>query len=149
MKVLMLVVFGVLISTAANAGQGSSCSRLTSVDVPQRSYAQVNVQAFEQRVFFYAPDIESNFGKGFKPFQLWIVEGVYGKPFVKASGSMDESEFEKIRASRNVRATAVPIDGKTSQKPVPVTIGKQRVTLEIKVNTSFTGTDRVVVGVCR
>ena len=74
---------------------------------------------------------------------------MYGKPFVKASGAMDEPEFEKIRASRNVRATAVPIDGKTSQKPVPVTIGKQRVTLEIKVNTSFTGIDRVVVGVCR
>jgi hypothetical protein len=42
----------------------------------------------------------------------------------------------------------VPIDGKTSQEG-EVTIAKQRVTLEIEVNTSFTDTDRVVVGVCR
>jgi hypothetical protein len=149
MTTLTLLLLAFVTSTAADARQGSTCSTLTSVVVPQRGYAELNVPAFEQRVFVYVPDIESGWGGEFKAFQLWIVEGVYGKPFVKASGSMDQPEFERIRGSRNVRATAVPINAKEFAKRVPLTIAKQRVALELKVNTSYGGTDRVVVNVCR
>jgi hypothetical protein len=85
--------------------QGAPCQALASATVPQRSYVQLNVPAFEQRVYLYAPDIKSSFGGGFSAFTLWIVEGVYGKPFVQPTGSMDESAFEQIRTSRNVMAT--------------------------------------------
>ena len=149
MSAFALLLLALATPTVADAGQGSSCSPLTSVVVPQRSYAQLNVAAFDQRVFVYAPDIESGFGGDFKSFQLWIVEGVYGKPFVKSTGAMDEREFERIRASRNVKATSVVINGSERQKRVPLTIAKQRVALDITVNTSFAGTDRVAISVCR
>jgi hypothetical protein len=41
--------------------------------------------------------------------QVWIVEGVYGKPFVQASGSLDEAGFDRLRGSPNVRATPVAV----------------------------------------
>jgi hypothetical protein len=136
-------------STSAYAGQGSSCSPQVSVVVPQRSYAQLNVPAFEQRVYVYAPDIKSGWGGDVSAFQLWIVEGVYGKPFVQAKGSMDVSAFEQIRTSRNVRAIPVRVDGKNNQNRAAVTIAKRQVSLELKVNTSFGGADSVLVSVCR
>jgi len=129
MTALTLLLVALVTSAAADAGQGSTCSTLTSVVVPQRGYAELNVPAFEQRVFVYVPDIGSSWGGEFKAFQLWIIEGIYGRPFVKANGLMDESEFERIRSSRNVRATAVPINAKEPAKRVPLTIAKQRVAL--------------------
>jgi hypothetical protein len=137
------------IPAVAHAGQGSPCQALASVVVPQRSYARLDVPAFEQRVFVYAPDIRSGWGRGFSAFQLWIVEGVYGKPFVQASGSMDEPAFEQIRRSRNVRATAVPIEQNADQKRVQVPIGKRQYTLELRVQTSIGGANTVAVTVCR
>ncbi len=122
---------------------------MATVVVPQRSYAQLNVPAFEQRVYVYAPDIKSGWGGDFSAFQLWVVEGVYGKPFVQPKGSMDVRAFDQIRTSRNVRATAVPVDAKGNQKRVSVAIGKRQITLEFKVNTSLGGADSVVVNVCR
>lgn len=149
MRLLALLVFTFSTPALAYAGQGSSCQPLASVVVPQRSYAQVTVPAFEERVYLYAPDIKSGFGGGFSAFQLWIVEGVYGKPFVQASGSMDEQAFEQIRGSRNVRATAVPVERNAGQKRVPFTIGRQQFVLELQVNTSLGGTDSVAVKICR
>ena len=129
--------------------QGAPCQALASATVAQRSYVQLNVPAFEQRVYLYAPDIKSSFGGGFSAFTLWIVEGVYGKPFVQPTGSMEESAFEQIRTSRNVMATPVRVE-KNGPLQTPFTIGKQRYTLDlVKVNTSLGGTDSVSVNVCR
>ena len=123
---------------------------LVSLIVPQRSYAQLTVPDFEQRVYVYAPDIKSGFGGGFSPFNLWIVEGVYGKPFTQATGTLEESAFEQIRGSRNVMATSVPVDKNSLPKRAPFTIGKQQFILELaKVNTSLGGTDSVSVNICR
>jgi hypothetical protein len=130
--------------------QAEPCKALASATVPQRGYAQLAVPEFEQRVYVYAPDIKSGWGGGFSAFTLWIVEGVYGKPFVQPTGSMEESAFEQIRTSRNVMATAVPVENNSGPKQVPFTIGKQRFLLNVtKVNTSLGGTDSVSVSVCR
>ena len=143
MKLCAFVFVALWTTASAYAGQGSSCSPQVSVVVPQGSYAQLNVPAFEQRVYAYAPDIKSG------EFQLWIVEGVYGKPFVQPKGSMDVRAFDQIRTSRNVRAIPVPVDGKGSQKRTSVTIAKRQVALELQVNTSFSGAGSVLVNVCR
>ena len=141
---------GVAVSVVSAGEQGAPCQPAASVVVPQRSYAQLSVPAFEQRVYVYAPDIKTSFGGNYAAFTVWIVEGVYGKPFVQMSGSMDENAFEQIRTSRNVMATAVPVEKSAVPKRTPFTIGKQRFVLEIaKVNTSLGGADSVSVNVCR
>jgi hypothetical protein len=149
--VTLVAALVVMLSTPAltHAGQGSPCQALASVVVPQRSYARLDIPAFEQRVFVYAPDIKSGWRGGFSAFQLWIVEGVYGRPFVQAGGPMGEPAFEQIRNSRNVRATAVPIEQNAFETRTFVTIDNRRYALELKVRTSLGGTDRVTVTVCR
>jgi hypothetical protein len=147
---LLLFLVGFAMPTVGADDQGAPCQPLASVTVPQRSYAQLNVPVFEQRVYLYVPDIKSSFGGGFSAFTLWIVEGVYGKPFVQPTGSMDESAFEQIRTSRNVMATPVQVAKDSGPTRTPFTIGKQRYTLDlVKVNTSLGGTDSVSVNVCR
>ena len=132
------------------AGQGQPCQALTSVVVAQRTYALVNVPAFDQRVYVYAPDIKSGWGGGFDAFTLWIVEGVYSRPFGHTSGALDERTFEQIRSSRNVLATAVPIPRNSGPKSARVTIRRQPFTVAVmKVNTSLGGTDSVTLNLCR
>ena len=130
--------------------QGAPCQLLASATVPQRSYAQLTVPAFDQRVYLYAPDIKSGWGGGFDAFTLWIVEGVYGKPFGQAAGSMEEKAFDQIRSSRNVMATPVQVERNSGPTRTPFTIGKQQFVLNlVKVSTSLGGTDTVTVNVCR
>ena len=81
-------------------------SRLRRSVLPPSSYAEVNAEPFGRRVFVYVPPFK---GKGFQPFQLWVVEGVYGRPFVQSSGVLDEASFAKLRASANVSATPVSV----------------------------------------
>lgn len=147
---LVLVLASVATSAITASGQGAPCQVAASVTVPQRGYAQLNVPAFEQRVYLYAPDIKSGWGGSFSAFTLWIVEGVYGKPFAQPTGSMEESAFEQIRTSRNVMATPVQVGKDSGRSQTPFTIGKQRFVLDlVKVNTSLGGTDSVTVNVCR
>jgi hypothetical protein len=151
MRAAVLLVLAVTAMSAIDAlAQGAPCQVVASATVPQRSYAQLNVPAFEQRVYLYAPDIKSGWGGSFSAFTLWIVEGVYGKPFAQPNGSMGESAFEQIRTSRNVMATPVQVGKDAGRSQTPFTIGKQRFVLDlVKVNTSLGGTDSVTVNVCR
>jgi hypothetical protein len=148
-KLVALLLVALALRPASVAGQGATCVPLTSVVVPERNYVQVNIPDFAQRVYVYVPDVKSGWRGGYSSFQLWIVEGVYGKPFVKASGAMEEGDFNTIRKSRNVNATAVPVGEKTSSQRASITVNNRRYTLELKVNTSIGGTDSVAVTVCR
>ena len=141
----------VLLSALPAAGQGqSSCQALTSVVVAQRTYALFNVPAFDQRVYIYAPDIKSGWGGGFDAFTMWIIEGVYSRPFGQTSGALDERTFEQIKSSRNVLATAVPIPRNSGPQRARVTIRRQPFMVDVvKVNTSLGGTDSVTVNLCR
>ena len=128
----------------------SSCQPLASAVVPQRTYAALNVPDFKKQVYVYAPDISTGFRGSFSAFTLWLVEGVYGPPFGQPNGSLEQRSFDKIRASRNVIVTAVPVEANSGPKRVPVTIRQQSYTLElVKVNTSLGGTDTVTVNLCR
>ena len=122
-----------------------------TLTVPQRSYRQVNATPFAGRVYLYAPDIKTGIiGRGFEPFKLWIVEGVYGRPFVQGSASLDERAFEQIRRSQNVRATPINVDSTSKTPRVAFKIAKDTFVSEIvKVNTSWGGTDSVTVNICR
>ena len=147
---LVLVLSSVAAFGIGASAQGAPCQAVASVTVPQRGYAQLSVPAFEDRVYLYAPDIKSGWGGGFDAFTLWIVEGVYGKPFAQPTGSMEESAFEQIRTSRNVMATPVQVAKDSGRAQTPFTISKQRFVLDlVKVNTSLGGTDSVTVNVCR
>jgi hypothetical protein len=147
--VALLLLLGFCTPAIRAIEQGAPCQLLASATVPQRSYALLNVPTFEERVYVYAPDIKSSFGGGFSAFTLWIVEGVYGKPFTQPTGSMEENAFEQIRTSRNVMATPVRVE-KSGPLRTPFTIGKQQYMLDlVKVNTSLGGTDSVSVNVCR
>jgi len=150
MRAVPFLVLACLSTSAIASEQKAACPAIASVTVPQRSYAQLNVPAFDQRVYLYAPDIKTSWGGGFAQFTLWIVEGVYGKPFVQPTGSMEPSAFEQIRTSRNVMATPVQIAKDSGRAQTPFTIGKQQFVLDVvKVNTSLGGTDSVTVNVCR
>ena len=140
-----------LLAALPAAGQGkASCQPLTSVTVAQRSYALFNVPAFDQRVYIYAPDIKSGWGGGFDAFTLWIIEGVYSRPFGQLSGSLDERTFDQIKGSRNVLATAVPVSKNSGPKRTQVTIRRQPFNLDlVKINTSLGGTDSVSLNLCR
>jgi hypothetical protein len=142
--VVLLVLLGG--SAAVAAGQGKGCAQpLATVTVPERTYASVNVKEFEGRVYLYAPDIDAS-GRSFAPFQLWVVEGIYGRPFVQPSGPMDQAAFDKLRRSQNVRATPVALT--RSGESARVTISRQPYLLEATVAVSSRG-DTVSARLCR
>lgn len=139
------------LSTPA-AGQSVSCRQpLETVTVCQRCYKELTSAPFAGgRVFVYAPDIRSGFIGGFAPFKVWIAEGLYGKPFIKSSGALDESAWEQIRRSGNVRATSADVPERYAGKTAQFRVSKETFVLEImKVRTSWGGTDSITIRVCR
>ncbi len=63
---------------------------------------------FDGRVFLYAGDFRAN-GSGFTPFQIWVVEGVYGPPFPQNKGTLAPASFERLRTNANFRATPMNV----------------------------------------
>ncbi len=93
----------------AAAPQAPACQQaLSTVTVARASYAVIPAQVFQRRGFLYAGDFRAS-GSGFTPFQLWVVEGVYGPPFPQAAAALTQASFDKIRTSSNVRATSVTV----------------------------------------
>jgi hypothetical protein len=87
----MLLLAWTLWTPIESAAQAPVCDvPLATLTVPRSSYAEVSADPFEQRLYVYVPEI-------------------YGKPFVLATGSLDEAGFERLRMSPNVRATPVPV----------------------------------------
>ena len=152
MKPGALVAAMMLASSTPAAGQAVPCRQpLETVTVCQRCYQQLTSAPFgDGRVFVYVPDIKSGLMSGFTPFAVWIVEGLYGPPFVKSAGMMEEGTWQQIRTSRNVRATRADVPEKYAGKTTPFRISKEIFALEVtKVTTSWGGTDRVTIRVCR
>lgn len=147
-----LVAAMMLAFSTPAAGQAISCRQpLETVTVCQRCYQELTSAPFAGgRMFVYVPDIKSSVMGAFAPFTVWIVEGLYGKPFIKSTGTMDEGTWQQIRASRNVRATPADVPEKYAGRTTPFRISKEVFVLEIiKVSTSWGGTDRVTLRVCR
>jgi hypothetical protein len=127
-----------------------SCQPLETLTVCQRCYQQLRSERFGGRVYFYAPDIKTSWFGNYDPFNLWVVEGIYGNPFLKGSGSLDEQRFEQIRKSQNVTATPIKVDQRAPGKRASLTVSKRPLSIEIvKVNTSLSGTDTVTLRVCQ
>lgn len=149
MRRIALVLSCVLIALGATpvAGQPACRQPLAKVTVPERSYANVSVREFDGRVYLYAPEIRTASPGTLAPFQLWIVEGVYGRPFVEPRGRLDDAAFERLRKSRNVRATPVKIS--RSGETLRVTMARKPFVLETTVALARSGDDTVSVSVCR
>jgi hypothetical protein len=104
----MLLFAFTLYAPSESAAQPPVCAQpLATLTVPRSSYAVVNSAPFEGRVYVYVPEIKARGGSGFEPFQVWVVQGVYGNPFVQATGGLDQAGFDKLRQSPNLRATPV------------------------------------------
>jgi hypothetical protein len=124
-----------------------SCTQpLATATATERSYVNLNVRDFEGRVFFYVPEIKSS-RNTFDPFQLWVVEGIYGRPFIQSSGSMDSATFERLRKSTNIRATALNVRG--ASESARATISRKSYVLELTVNVAASGADSVTARICR
>ena len=143
---LLAAVLCALIAAPAPAfAQGSGCAQpLATVTLAERTYANVGVREFEGRVFLYVPEIKSS-SRGFDAFDLWVVEGVYGRPFVQPSGPMEKSAFDRLRGNTNVRATAHSI--RTAAQSLRASIARQNFLLDVAVKAG--GTDSVTARVCR
>jgi hypothetical protein len=110
---LFALALGLWAATSPNVvsvtAQALPCQQaLATQTVARASYGVVTAAPFGRRVFLYAGDFRPN-GAGFTPFQMWVVEGVYGPPFPQATGTLSEPSFEKLRASTNVRATPLRV----------------------------------------
>ena len=95
----------VCLAVSSNRLLAQECKRdLQRIVIPQETYARIDPAAFRgnNRLFVYLPDIKTPvFGRGWRTFQLSIVEGIYGPPFPRERGSLGESTFERLRASRS------------------------------------------------
>ena len=131
------------------SAQTPACQQpLGTLTVPRSGYAGLSAPAFEQRVYVYVPQFKTGGASGFQPFQVWIVEGVYGKPFVQKAGGLDGAGFEKLRGSQNVRATSVPVDKGNGSDWGRFRLAKDIYQVQIlKVNPSGAGS--VQLRVCR
>ena len=108
-KTLLLVALTVGVPVHG-AAQAPGCPQpLAALAVPPQGYAEVNAAQFERRLFVYVPEIRPGGGPGFQAFQVWVVEGVYGRPFVQSSGRLDPASFDSLRSSPNVRASAITV----------------------------------------
>jgi hypothetical protein len=107
----------------------------------------VNVKEFGGMVFLYASEITSSRSASFDAFQLWVVEGVYGRPFLRATGAMDQAAFDRLRRNTNVRARPIRIS--RSGDTQAMVVARQAVQFETTVRTAPGGTDTVAVKVCR
>ncbi len=139
----------IALSAAPVAAQPTPTCRqpLARVAAPERSYAVVPVRELDNRGYLYVPEIRPASPGTFAAFHLWIVEGVYGRPFVEPRGSMDAETFERLRRSRNVRAT--PLKVSRSGETFRVTMARQPFVLEVSVALARAGADTVTVSVCR
>ena len=132
---------------SAVSAQRDACTQpLATPTVAERSYASIDVGEFEGRVFLYAPDIRASRG-AFDPFDLWIIEGIYGRPFVQSSGGLDAAAFERLKKTSNVRATPLTIRRATETTRVLIT--RQNYVLDVSVRVSATGADSVAARICR
>jgi hypothetical protein len=144
---IILLVGGLLLADGEAAAADAALCRQPPVTVTleERSYATLPLGDAAGGVYLYAPDIRASSAGAFEPFQLWIVEGVYGRPFVQARGPMDPGAFERLRASANIRAAAVRIG--RSGEAARVAIARQPFLLWADVATSRRS-DSVSVKVC-
>ena len=148
------IILGALLAanTVAQGQAPSACTAAIERDhtVCQRCYEQFDSQEFNKRVYVYVPDIKSKLLGGFDPFDMWIVEGIYGPPFLDYGGVFQQDKFEQLKNTGNVIATRIPVDKNALGKAQSFKVGKNAFRIEpIRVETSYGGTDRVTLRICR
>ena len=143
---LLILLAGLVIARQA-AAQGVSCKEPLAKDtIGVRSYARIDVKEFDGRVFVYVPDIKPS-GAAFEPFDLWVIEGIYGRPFVQQAGPLEPAAFDRLRSSPNVRATAVRVARTPSTGKV--SIARQPFLFDVTVQRAASGASTVLTAICR
>jgi hypothetical protein len=131
------------------AGRPACQKELAQATLAEGSFQSVNAAPFGGKVYLYVPPIPRNW-LSFNPFQVWVVEGVYGRPFAQNSGKMDAATFGRIRTSANVRSTAIAVSASSPRGRAGFRISKDTFVAEVmKVNVPLIGAPSVTVRVCR
>ena len=142
MRKTFLLVALTMGAPVRGAAQAPACPQpLAAVAVPPQSYAEVNAAPFERRLFVYVPDIRAGGGPGFQPFQVWVIEGVYGRPFVQSSGRLDQASFNSLRNSPNVRASAITVARGDGSDTGPFGFGGARYQVQVLRANPSAGVD--------
>jgi hypothetical protein len=85
--------------------------------IEEEHYVLVDFPGFEELVYFYVPEIRTNWRYEVEPFDLWIVEGRWGQPLAYNSRPLSEETFHEWRQTLdNWRTTAIPIDPTRAQE---------------------------------
>ena len=133
---------------AQGKAKAAGCAQpLTTLTVQANTYAEVQAAPFERRVFVYAPAITAA-GSGFRPFQIWVIEGLYGRPFVRQTGALSHADFEKLRGSPNVRATAIRVVRGDGSEGLALRMGRNTYPVQV-LSVSTRGSGTVQVRFCR
>ncbi len=119
-----------------------------TLTVPQNSYARVNAEAFENLVYVYVPEIRSL--RGLSPFDVWVVEGIYGPPFLQEKDSLAEEHWEQIRPqlekSGNVWLTPIRVTAAGEAQTFEIRGLRSTYRLEVEnVSTPLLGRDGVTL----
>ncbi len=130
------------------AGQAATCPQpLATLVVAPLSYAELPGAPLGRPVFVYVPEIRGGGAQGFLPFQLWIVEGVYGRPFLRSRGRLEAAAVESLRGRPNVRATSIAVVRGDGSDGGVLSVRRARYRVQVlKVNPQGAG---VEVSVCR
>lgn len=142
--VVAVLVLSALPVRAQGKAKTAACAQpLTTLTVGGDTYAEVQAAPFDGRVFVYAPAIPTA-GSRFRPFQIWVIEGIYGRPFVRQTGPLSHADFEKLRRSPNVRATAIRVVRGDGSEGLTLRMGRNSYPVQVlNVNTSGRGAVRV------
>jgi hypothetical protein len=118
--------------------------------VPQKSFKRLDAR----NAYVWVDDIESNFRRGYAPFQMAVVVGTAYPPFRAETGRLERAGFDRLingaygvtRSNGTVSEAAVRSGGAA----VSFTSAKQRFVLRVvSVNTSAGGEDAVTLKLCR
>lgn len=147
-----LIVMGAIVAACASHANAQTCAGPDKrVSIVQRTYLELESLVPSGLLFLWVPDIKGGFFSGpVQAFDIWVVEGIYGRPFPKKSDSFSDSRFERLRTSQNVIAKAIRVDPRSLPATTSFQYGRNKtVMLRIeKVFTPWAGDDSVTVTVC-
>ena len=119
---------------------------IDTTTVAERTFQVVAPREFEGRAYLYVPQIFRSPQQRFQPFELWIVEGIYGRPFVQSHGLMMLEDFERLRKNSNVRA--VPVRVQQNGQSERVTVARRSFQIEVSVAMPVNSASIVTARIC-
>jgi hypothetical protein len=144
--------------TIAGSAAGAAVPRDTGVTaetcsapfrVAQKSFKRLDAR----NAYVWVDDIESNYRRGYAPFQIAVVVGSAYPPFRAETGRLERAAFDRlVNAAYGVTRTNGTVSEAAVKNgvAVPFTSAKERFVLRVvSVNTSAGGEDALTLKLCR